>query len=238
MTSTATANTTSMTSSSPTADPLDGRPYPSLYSWTHIVVSSSLVTVIMLVIVAGNVLVIAAVATSGAGGALSACGGGGGAGGTQNWFIASLGAADILVGLFIMPLSLANELMGYWAFGKVLCELWLATDVLLCTASILNLVLISLDRYWSVTRPLTYARRRGSRRRAAGAIAAVWAAAALVCFPPLVGWKRPQPARFERYPLCLLSEEPGYVIYSTVASFYLVGKKTTAEFQRISFETD
>jgi len=53
-----------------------------------------------------------------------------------------------------MPLSLANELMGYWAFGDVLCQLWLSTDVLLCTASILNLCLISLDRYWSITRTI------------------------------------------------------------------------------------
>src|SRR5688572_23556850 len=80
--------------------------------------------------------------------------------GPQNWFIASLAMSDILVGLFIMPLSLANELMGYWVFGSVLCELWLSTDVLLCTASILNLVLISLDRYWSITKAMTYIRRR------------------------------------------------------------------------------
>jgi len=56
--------------------------------------------------------------------------------GTQNWFIASLAVAiaslavsDILVGLFIMPLSLTNELLGYWPFGSVLCDLWLSTCV-------------------------------------------------------------------------------------------------------------
>lgn len=59
-----------------------------------------------------------------------------------------------------MPLSLANELMGYWSFGEPLCQLWLCTDVLLCTASIFNLALISLDRYWSITRPVTYPRHR------------------------------------------------------------------------------
>jgi len=59
--------------------------------------------------------------------------------GTQHWFIASLAVSDILVGLFIMPLSLTNELLGYWPFGSVLCDLWLATDVLLCNKLSLKL---------------------------------------------------------------------------------------------------
>ena len=33
-----------------------------------------------------------------------------------------------------------------------------AVDVLLCTASILNICLISLDRYWSITKAVEYIR--------------------------------------------------------------------------------
>jgi len=98
------------TSNSTSASPWPG--YPSGYSVTHIAVSAVVVTAIMLVIVLGNVLVVAAVALERS---LS---------GTQNWFIASLAVSDILVGLFIMPLSLTNELLGYWPFGHVLCDLW------------------------------------------------------------------------------------------------------------------
>lgn len=190
-----------------TVDPLGGYQYPSLYSTIHIALSSVVVTVIMLVIVAGNVLVMVAVAVDR------------NLKGTQNWFIASLAVSDLLVGLFIMPLSLANELMGYWPFGDVLCQLWLSTDVLLCTASILNLVLISLDRYWSITKAVSYVRGR-TRRRAVVMIAVVWLLSMVICLPPLVGWKRPQPKKFD-FPMCVLSEEPGYVVYSTVGSFYL-----------------
>ncbi len=35
-----------------------------------------------------------------------------------------------------------------------------ALDVLLCTASILNICLISLDRYWSITRAVEYLKFR------------------------------------------------------------------------------
>ena len=86
---------------------------------------------IMLAIVVGNSLVVVAIAVDRR------------LKGVQHWFIGSLAVSDLLVGLFIMPFSLATELMGYWAFGNVICQLWLSTDVLLCTASILNLCLIN-----------------------------------------------------------------------------------------------
>lgn len=182
-------------------------PYPSLHSWQHIVVASLVVSAIMAAIVIGNGLVVVAISIDKS------------LNGLQNWFVASLAVSDLLVGLFIMPLSLANELMGYWYFGDTICELWLSTDVLLCTASILNLCLISLDRYWSITRAITYIKDR-TRNRAILMISVVWLLSMTICFPPLVGWKRPQPMR-SGYPLCILSEEPGYVVYSSIGSFYL-----------------
>lgn len=145
-------------------------------------------------IILGNVLVVVAIALERS------------LAGTQNWFITSLAVSDILVGLFIMPLSLTNELLGYWPFGSVLCDLWLSTDVLLCTASILNLVLISVDRYCSITKAVSYAQFR-TRRRAMGMIAVVWALSAVICFPPLAGWKRPQPVRDDGLDQCVLSQK-------------------------------
>jgi len=161
----------------------------------------------MLAIVLGNVLVVVAIAIDRR------------LKGVQHWFIGSLAVSDLLVGLFIMPFSLANEVMGYWAFGDVICQLWLSTDVLLCTASILNLCLISLDRYWTITRPIDYVKGR-TRRRAALMISVVWTLSMVISLPPLVGWKRPQPTHMG-FPLCQLSNEVGYVVYSTIGSFYV-----------------
>ena len=38
------------------------------------------------------------------------------------------------------------QLLGYWMFGKIWCDVHGALDVLLSTSSIMNLCLISLDR--------------------------------------------------------------------------------------------
>ncbi|EJY57366.1 AAEL016990-PA, partial [Aedes aegypti] len=75
-----------------------------------------------------------------------------------------------------------------WIFGDVWCRVWLAVDVWMCTASILNLCAISLDRYVAVTRPVTYPSIM-STRRAKSLIAGLWVLSFVICFPPLVGWK-------------------------------------------------
>ncbi|XP_063431313.1 alpha-2A adrenergic receptor-like [Mytilus trossulus] len=179
---------------------------PPGYSLPHTILIAILVSIFMIIIFFGNLLVVVAIATDRQ---LKTI---------QNWFIASLAVADLSLGLVIMPFSLANELMRYWYFGPIWCDLWKAIDVLLCTASILSICLISLDRYWSITRALQYSRQR-TPKRAALMISAVWVLSAIVCVPPLIGWKNPLPV--SEYPLCLLSSEIGYVISSSMGSFYI-----------------
>ncbi|KAH8310655.1 hypothetical protein KR044_002369 [Drosophila immigrans] len=183
----------------------DGR-YPSGYTLTHIVIASIIVTILMIIIVVGNMLVIIAIATEKS------------LKNIQNWFIASLAVADFFLGLIIMPFSLANELMGYWIFGSWWCDIHSAMDVLLCTASIMNLCLISLDRYWSITKAVDYLKSR-TPARAAVMITAVWIMSALICIPPLLGWKVKMPEG--ELPKCELSEDIGYVLYSALGSFYI-----------------
>ncbi|XP_027756635.1 alpha-2C adrenergic receptor-like [Empidonax traillii] len=156
---------------------------------------------VLLATLVGNALVVVAISTSRA---LRA---------PQNLFLVSLALADILVAVLVLPFSLANEVMGYWYFGGLWCSLYLALDVLLCTASIGHLCAISLDRYWAVTRAARLNLRR-SPRRVKGMIGAVWASAALVALPPLL---RPRPGGRE----CQLSQETWYVLASCAASFFV-----------------
>ena len=113
--------------------------YPSGYTTAEVYIISIATVIIMAAIVVGNLLVIIAIFFEYS----LQC--------VQNWFVASLALADLAIGVLIMPFSLSQEVVGYWLFGEVWCQIHQALDVLLCTASILNITLISLDRYWSIT---------------------------------------------------------------------------------------
>ncbi|KAI8504262.1 Histamine H1 receptor [Branchiostoma belcheri] len=65
---------------------------------------------------------------------------------------------------------------------------WLSLDYVASTASIFNLFVLNLDRYWSVTDPLKYLRKR-TKRRASVLISIVWGVSAL-WIVPIVGWHR------------------------------------------------
>ncbi|KAM7385474.1 hypothetical protein PAMP_001557 [Pampus punctatissimus] len=164
-----------------------------------------LVGILILLTVFGNVLVVIAVITSRA---LKA---------PQNLFLVSLACADILVATLVMPFSLANELMGYWYFGKVWCEIYLALDVLFCTSSIVHLCAISLDRYWSITQAIEYNLRR-TPRRIKFTVFIVWVLAAIISFPPLITMKKDEGK--EDSPECKINEEKWYIIFSSIASFF------------------
>lgn len=78
----------------------------------------------------------------------------------SNLLIVSLAVSDLLVALLDMPFATAYEVMDRWVFGETICDIWTSLDVLLCTASILNLCMISIDRYFVITRPFQYAMKR------------------------------------------------------------------------------
>ncbi|CAL1283084.1 unnamed protein product [Larinioides sclopetarius] len=137
----------------------------------------------------------------------------------QNMFIVSLAVADITVAVLVMPLNVAYTLMSQWKFGLPVCKMWLTCDVLCCTASILHLSAIALDRYWAIHDPINYASKR-TLKRVLIMIASVWVVSMIISAPPLIGWND-WPEDFTEETPCMLTEERGYVIYSASGSFYI-----------------
>lgn len=136
---------------------------------------------------------------------------------TTNYFIVNLAAADLLLGITVLPLSASLEVLKYWPFGSLLCEIWASTDVLLCTASIMTLCVISIDRYIGVTRPLQHSSII-TKRRAGLIITVVWLLSLAISVGPLIGWRDTGVNRdFE----CSVTTQVGYVIFSVAGSFYI-----------------
>jgi 5-hydroxytryptamine receptor 1 len=137
----------------------------------------------------------------------------------QNFFIVSLAVADLTVALLVLPFSVAVQILGRWEFGIHVCKMWLTCDVLCCTASILNLCAIALDRYWAITDPINYAQKR-TLKRVLVMIGVVWALSAVISSPPLIGWND-WPEIFQSGTPCQLTSQQGYVIYSSLGSFFI-----------------
>lgn len=86
-------------------------------------------------------------------------------------------------------LFVVYETAGYWPLGRIMCDIWTSSDVLLCTSSILNFLVISIDRYFIINHPFKYAPMR-KVKLLSFMIAGVWILSALVSLPPVLGWGR------------------------------------------------
>ncbi|KAG5673603.1 hypothetical protein PVAND_003635 [Polypedilum vanderplanki] len=176
------------------------------WPWTNIIFCTLFVILIVTVIV-GNTLVILSVLTTRRLRTVTNC------------FVMSLAVADWLVGVFVMPPAVFVFLVGKWPLSGFICKIWISLDVLLCTASILSLCAISIDRYLAIQWPLNYSRRRRSKRLAMLMILIVWVLAIAITCPPFLGWSHLD--QDERTEDCGYNQNMGYVIYSALGSFFL-----------------
>ncbi|NWR72343.1 DRD3 protein, partial [Centropus unirufus] len=149
---------------------------------------------------------------------------------TTNYLVVSLAVADLLVATLVMPWVVYLEVTGgVWTFSRICCDIFVTMDVMMCTASILNLCAISIDRYTAVVKPVQYQYSTGqsSCRRVSLMIVIVWMLAFAVSCPLLFGFNTTGDPS-----VCSISN-PIFVIYSSLVSFYLPFMVTLLLYVRI-----
>lgn len=156
----------------------------------------------------------------------------------NNYFLLSLAVADLIIGVISMNLYTLYLIMGYWAMGTWACDLWLAIDYVASNASVMNLLVISFDRYFSITRPLTYRAKR-TTKRAGIMIGLAWLVSLVLWAPAILLWQYFVGKRTVPQNECYIQflTEPITTFCTAMAAFYLPVTIMSILYWRIYKET-
>ncbi|XP_057682175.1 muscarinic acetylcholine receptor M1-like [Corythoichthys intestinalis] len=157
----------------------------------------------------------------------------------NNYYLLSLAFADLTIGTLSMNLYTTYIIMSQWALGPVICDLWLAIDYVASNASVMNLLVISFDRYFSVTRPLTYRAKR-TTKRAMTMICLAWSTSFILWAPAILFWQYIVGERTVPDNECFIQflSEPIITFCTAIAAFYLPVTVMTTLFWKIYQETE
>ncbi|XP_031711656.1 5-hydroxytryptamine (serotonin) receptor 1A b [Anarrhichthys ocellatus] len=140
-----------------------------------------------------------------------------------NYLIGSLAVTDLMVSVLVLPMAALYQVLNRWTLGQIPCDIFISLDVLCCTSSILHLCAIALDRYWAITEPIEYMKKR-TPRRAAVLISVTWLVGFSISVPPML-IMRSQPSSMAEDRAnpkqCKIRQDPWYTIYSTFGAFYI-----------------
>uniref|UniRef100_A0A8C9RC10 5-hydroxytryptamine receptor 6 n=1 Tax=Scleropages formosus TaxID=113540 RepID=A0A8C9RC10_SCLFO len=139
---------------------------------------------------------------------------------TSNCFLVSLFLSDLMVALVVMPPAALNALCGVWMLWPHFCPVWLCFDVMCCSASILNLCLISLDRYLLIISPLRY-KQRMTLPRALLLVGGAWGLAALTSFLSLLLELGSTPRLGSAHSQCRLRVSLPFALVASCLTFFL-----------------
>ena len=141
-----------------------------------------------------------------------------------NYLIGSLAVTDLMVSVLVLPMAALYQVLNRWTLGQVPCDIFISVDMLCCTSSILHLCAIALDRYWAITEPIEYMKKR-TPRRAAVLISVTWIVGFSISVPPMLIMSSqpssaPGPDRASTKH-CEIRQDHWYTIYSTFGAFYI-----------------
>uniref|UniRef100_A0A3B4AU32 G-protein coupled receptors family 1 profile domain-containing protein n=1 Tax=Periophthalmus magnuspinnatus TaxID=409849 RepID=A0A3B4AU32_9GOBI len=153
-----------------------------------------------------------------------------------NFFVISLAVSDLFVAVLVMPWEAITEVTGTWLFGRF-CGVWIAFDIMCSTASILNLCIISVDRYWAIASPFKYERKM-THRVAFVMVGVAWTLSILISFIPVqLNWHQEVREHVNSsgggVQSCVANLNRTYAISSSLISFYIPVLIMVATYTRI-----
>ncbi|XP_029703045.1 5-hydroxytryptamine receptor 4 isoform X1 [Takifugu rubripes] len=160
-----------------------------------------------------------------------------------NYFIVSLAFADLLVSVLVMPFGAIELVHQHWIYGETFCLVRTSLDVLLTTASILNLCCIALDRYYAICcQPLVY-RNKMTPMRVALMIGGCWVIPTFISFLPIMqGWnsigidhviEERRHSEGSNSTSCVFMVNKPYALTCSVVAFYIPLVLMVLAYQRI-----
>ncbi|KAK0403988.1 hypothetical protein QR680_017226 [Steinernema hermaphroditum] len=135
-----------------------------------------------------------------------------------NFSLFSLAIADLLVCVLVMPLWMVTH--GRYGAGYVsyrLCFTYVYADVFLCTASIVHMSMISLDRYVGLSRP--FMKSRKSRKAIGVQIVSIWLLTSVITSPLAILAYNDESNVFDREHQTCGVFNRGFMLYGSLFSF-------------------
>ena len=149
-----------------------------------------------------------------------------------NYILLSLAIADLTVSILVMIPSMIYDIRKKWTFGELFCKFYNSFDITCCTASILHLLLVAVDRYVAIFKPLSY-RNMVRKLHVFAMVTIVWLLSLCISFIPifsglnLISLTNPVNSTIEQLlnettdDKCQIEANLPYAIVSSSLSFYI-----------------
>ena len=103
------------------------------------------------------------------------------------YYIVNLSISDLLVGLVCLPTTFLYYLLpGPWVFGLFLCKLFPTLQIMVVSASISTLTVITFERFLAIVHPL---KPRSTAKSVRIKLVAIWIWSFIIALPSFIAYK-------------------------------------------------